>query len=67
MTDFHVLEVSTYFTEFLRQVRCGCPERLACNGISGLVVKYIVAIDVTRVHHAAAKLGACVLGCRPNC
>ena len=32
---------------------CHCDEDPACNSISGLVVEYIVAIDVTRVRFPA--------------
>ena len=52
-----MLEASTCFTEFLRQVRRGCFERLVCNSISGLVVEYIVALDVTRVRFPADAFG----------
>ena len=61
-----MLEVSTYFTEFLRQVRRGCLERLVCNGICGLVVKYIVAIDVTRVRFPPDAFGHCSITLLPS-
>ena len=40
----------------LRQVSHGCLECLECNSISGLVVEYIVAIDVTRARFPADAL-----------
>ena len=61
-----MLEVSTYFTEFLNQVGHGRLEHLACNSISGLVEECIVAIDLTRVRFPADAFGHCFLTLLPS-